>query len=802
MKIQTLIVFLIGWIFFLPASAQEVNRGEYFFNAYVDYGKGTAFAINQGQASLTVDITGVGTGINVLYVRARDNDGRWSQTEKSVFYKYQAPATSQVVEAEYFIDSYKNFGTGTKINLEAGKDDYLLEISGLDPGIHIFYLRTKNSLGVWSQLQQSVFYVVDRDIAKIVSLRYRFKGEDFTSETYTFDDFEPATEVVLDRNQFLANAKGLEEGKNYTVLITATNENGQSSMVSTALFTYKIGTPITIEKIEATNLSCFGADDGKITVIASIGDENNLEYSLDGNTFSPENVFDKLAAGDYKVYIRDKDETENMVEESVTITSPTQLSLSFQNVVQPGCPGTSTGGFRAVATGGSGTYTYRIGNQGNFQNGNTFNNLAEGTYRVTVRDASGCEAVAEVSLKTSGQTPPVPTVSRQSPGTNPAEVVLVSSAASGNQWLRNGTPISGATARTLQVTQAGSYQVRVTNSGGCQSTSAAFEVTSAMLQPPVTIEKTETSNLTCFGADDGKMTVTAKGEGTLQYSLDGKTFTASRTFENLPAGNHKVFVRSSGNTAYVTEKSFSITAPALLSLNVQNIVHPSCPGEENGTFRAAASGGTGTYTYRIGNQGSFQSGNTFSDLAEGTYQVTVRDANGCETTKEVTLTVSGQLPPIPTVTIEGTDGISTEVSLVSSSTVGNQWLKDGERIDGATGQHLEVTQAGTYQVMVTGAGGCVSLSEVVAITSAPEITTLTLKMYPNPSGDEVHIDFGRETAIDRVFLYSSNGVKLREMTEEMVVSQLRLDLTGLSPGHYIVQVEGVGLFERLKLIKQ
>src|SRR5690606_25352447 len=129
------------------------------------------------------------------------------------------------------------------------------------------------------------------------------------------------------------------------------------------------------EKIEATNLSCFGADDGKITVIATDGDENNLEYSLDGSTFSSENVFEKLAAGDYKVYIRDKNETGNLVEEPVTVTSPTQLSVSFQNLVQPGCPGTSTGGFSAVAAGGSGSYTYRIGSQESFQSGNTFNDL-------------------------------------------------------------------------------------------------------------------------------------------------------------------------------------------------------------------------------------------------------------------------------------------------------------------------------------------------------------------------------------------------------------------------------------------
>src|SRR5690606_38183239 len=139
---------------------------------------------------------------------------------------------------------------------------------------------------------------------------------------------------------------------------------------------------------------------------------------------------------------------------------------------------------------------------------------------------------------------------------------------------------------------------------------------------------------------------------------------------------------------------------------------------------------------------------------------------------------------------------------VSSSTSGNQWLKDGETLEGATGQHLEVTEAGTYQVRITGAGGCTSVSDVVAITSTPEINTLNLKMYPNPAENEAHISFGKEIHVDRVFLDTSNGVKLREITEEIVGSEIRLDLTGLSPGHYIIQVEGVGLFGRLKLIKR
>lgn len=797
MKIQNIILLLIGWLFVLPATAQQANRGEYFFNAYVDYGKGTSFALSQGQASLELDISKVETGLHTLYIRVKNSEGHWSQTEKSVFYKYYAPAASKILEAEYFIDNYKDFGSGTKIDLEAGKDDYLIDIGDLDQGLHLLYLRTKNNQGVWSQPQTSVFYVVDQDIAKIVSLSYQFKGEDFTSKTYTFDDFEPSTEVTFGHNQFLANAEDLEEGKEYLILITAINEKGQRSMISSALFTYKIGTPITVAKIETANLSCFGADDGKVTVIASNGEENDLEYSLDNKEYSSENVFEKLAAGDYTVYIRSKNDTGYVVEETFTITSPTQLSVSFQNVVQPGC--SAPGSFRAVAAGGSGSYTYRVGNQGNFQNGNTFGDLAAGTYRLTVRDTNGCEATAEVTLSASGQAPPVPTVTVQNPSGNSSEVTLVSSAASGNQWLRNGTPISGASSRTLKITQSGSYQVRVTSGAECSSVSKAMDIQWV----PITIERIQTVAVSCSGAENGKATITAKvGQGNLTYSLDGKTFSSSNVFEKLAAGSYTAFVRGSQNTGYVVSEKFTIASPTPLKLSLQNVVQPGCPGDETGSFRAAASGGTGAYTYRIGTQGDFKSATQFDKLGAGIYQVTVRDANGCEASAEVTLSVSGQLPPKPTISIEGTDGISVEVSLVSSSASANQWLKDGEAIPGATGQKLEIAEAGTYQVMVTGTGGCVSVSEAVTLTSAPETTTLNLKLYPNPAENETRIGFGRKTYIDRISLYSLDGVKLREISEEMVLSDIRIDLTDLSPGSYIIQVEGVGLFERLKLIKK
>jgi ELWxxDGT repeat protein len=63
--------------------------------------------------------------------------------------------------------------------------------------------------------------------------------------------------------------------------------------------------------------------------------------------------------------------------------------------------------------------------------------------------------------------------------------VLTSSSSTGNQWLFNGAPIAGANAASLNVTQAGIYNVRVTVAGGCTSDlSADFVIVVTDAQQP------------------------------------------------------------------------------------------------------------------------------------------------------------------------------------------------------------------------------------------------------------------------------------------------------------------------------
>src|SRR5690606_6384806 len=115
-----------------------------------------------------------------------------------------------------------------------------------------------------------------------------------------------------------------------------------------------------------------------------------------------------------------------------------------------------------------------------------------------------------------------------------------------------------------------------------------------------------------------------------------------------------------------------------------------------------------------------QNGSRFESLAPGVYTAYVRDKSDPENLVQKTFTIAPaahETPPTPTITIQGEDGISQEVALVSSSDTGNQWLKDGVAIQGATAQTLAITEAGTYQVQVSNSGGCSSVSANVAVTS-------------------------------------------------------------------------------------
>jgi gliding motility-associated-like protein len=112
-------------------------------------------------------------------------------------------------------------------------------------------------------------------------------------------------------------------------------------------------------------------------------------------------------------------------------------------------------------------------------------------------------------------------------------------------------------------------------------------------------------------------------------------------------------------------------------------------------------------------------GQTLDVTTNGTYSVTVTDANGCTGEDDFNITTN----PNPNPTIAGSTSFCTGFSTILDAGVYNSYLWS----DTSTDQTLEVSVGGTYSVTVTNANGCTGVASLDVIESS--------SLNPNISGD-------------------------------------------------------------------
>ncbi|HYE54339.1 MAG TPA: T9SS type A sorting domain-containing protein [Chitinophagaceae bacterium] len=152
---------------------RTVVRAEYYFDTDPGLGNGTPITIVPGTnitTSATVNLNGsaLTNGFHRLYIRTQDDAGRWSLTASALFNNVvivnypSAPApASPIVDVEYYIDTDPGFGNGKKITVPEQTNlnsfNALVDISGITPGAHRLFIRSKNAAGKWSLSYYTVF---------------------------------------------------------------------------------------------------------------------------------------------------------------------------------------------------------------------------------------------------------------------------------------------------------------------------------------------------------------------------------------------------------------------------------------------------------------------------------------------------------------------------------------------------------------------------------------------------------------------------------------------------------------------
>ncbi|RYX77967.1 hypothetical protein EON76_07180, partial [bacterium] len=310
--------------------------------------------------------------------------------------------------------------------------------------------------------------------------------------------------------------------------------------------------------------------------------------------------------------------------QSFTITQPAVLATTGTQT-NVSCNGGSNGSATVTATGGTGNYTYLWAPSGG--TAATATGLAAGTYTVTVTDANGC---TKTQIFTITQPAVLATTGTQTNvscngGSNGSATVTATGGAGNYSYL---WAPSGGTAATATGLVAGVYTVTVTDANGCTKTQS-FTIT----QPALLATTAAQTNVSCNGGANGSATVTATGgAGNYSYLWAPRGGTAA-TATGLAAGTYTVTVTDANGCTKM--QGFTITQPAALAATTAQ-TNVSCNGGANGTATVNVSGGTGAYTYSWAPSGGTAA--TATGLAAGTYTVTIKDANLCQTTQSFTIT--------------------------------------------------------------------------------------------------------------------------------------------------------------------
>ncbi len=225
-----------------------------------------------------------------------------------------------------------------------------------------------------------------------------------------------------------------------------------------------------------------------------------------------------------------------------------------------------------------------------------------------------------------------------------------------------GTPVSGPCDDNYEISgvEAGTYIVTVTDANGCIDIFGdAPDEMNEVEEPDCSdfdIGLVVSTNESCDESDNGSITIEVlNAQGDIVYSIgngvpDVTTTDNPYTFEDLPAGNYNVFVSDERlcTDSYIGNPVV-ITAPDPLVVSTTPTAITTVNGSD-GTIGVCINGGTGPYTVvwspmdgSVGpDTGSCTDNQIITGLPEGSYDITVTDANGCEDIVE-NITIS---PPV------------------------------------------------------------------------------------------------------------------------------------------------------------
>ncbi len=447
---------------------------------------------------------------------------------------------------------------------------------------------------------------------------------------------------------------------------------------------------------QITAVDCPGAANGHIDITVT-GNAPTYIWSNGATTQDLEGV----TTGTYAVTIQDGICTN--VLENLIIPEPDPIEFFpalFQHV---SCVNGQDGAIEISLNGGTPPYEFIWSNGAS---GKSIDNLAAGSYEVTVTDSNNCIEVTNALM-----------IDEPS-NLNIESTELI--AATCNGWSDGQIMIgvnggvapyfyqwsNGVQTKDLQNVPSGNYQLTVTDANDCTMISPDYNIgePNVLMIEEMTIEPTS-----CEGISDGSIDIRVTG-GTTPYEFIWSNNETDENIDSLAVGIYHLTIEDhAGCVLYSPD--FEITAPTVLTITNELLQPQSCVGVADGMIDITLDGGTTPYLYNWSNG---EQSEMLNSLESGDYQLTVTDDQGCIVITpmynlDVIASQATEIDLVDPVTCNGESNGRIFIDPPGVGPFSYEWN------NGSVTEDLQNLPSGEYTLTMTDAEGCLYFLDTILI---------------------------------------------------------------------------------------
>ena len=465
--------------------------------------------------------------------------------------------------------------------------------------------------------------------------------------------------------------------------------------------------------LEAPEITCENITSNSITLNwIDIADADGYEVNINSmgwgfpNTDSTTHQVNNLAFGDtIDIQVRGLNETacDIGIAEFRCATLPcSPPNPSLLSVSPVSCYGAADGGFELMADIADAQFVL----DRDTNSTGIFNNLAAGTYQVSVRSSDfACGNFIELTI-----------TSPDSIELNVVNIASLSCFESNDGQIEvdiiGGTPpyvfdweehqLDSSTITNLS---AGTYALQIVDAMQCTDAFSFF------VPQPSPIEVVFSPTLpACNGADGSIMANVSGGSGNYSFQWDDEQNQQAALAQNLRKGIYSLIVTDGNDCRMLATFDLEEDGGLQLQANTNPVL---CLGDATGTATVMATGGTPPYLY-LWDDATEQETATATDLLAGDYTILVLDINGCEASMtvrvpDVSVPLEGSFEKTDISCFGKADGEIRINSSIGDREVNYAWS------NGQVSDQIANLSEGLYFVTMTDDNGCQEIDSITII---------------------------------------------------------------------------------------